>query len=60
MRRRVDPSVAIGWLTHPESEVRARAEQALRDWTGQSFAHGWEGYDYRRPTLKEGRRMQRA
>lgn len=52
--------VAIEWLTHPESEVRARAEQALRDWTGQSFAHSWEGYDYERPTLKEGRRMQPA
>jgi hypothetical protein len=52
--------VAIEWLTHRESEVRARAEQALRDWTGQSFAHSWEGYDYERPTLREGRRMQSA
>jgi len=52
--------VAIGWLTHPESEVRAWAEEALRDWTGQSFARGRKGHDYERPTLEEGRRVQRA
>jgi hypothetical protein len=52
--------VAIEWLTHPESQVRARAEDALRQWTGQSLAHTWEGYHHQRPTLEEGRRMQPA
>jgi hypothetical protein len=48
----------IAWLTHPDSEVRARAESCLIKWTGQSFGHDWEGYSYQRPTMEEAEKIQ--
>jgi hypothetical protein len=51
--------ICIEWLSHAESEMRARAEVLLNNWTGQSFEHTWEGYHYQRPTLAEGQSMQR-
>jgi hypothetical protein len=48
----------IDQLTDPDHTTRANAEEVLRGWTSQSFDHSWNGYDYKRPTLEEGRAMQ--
>lgn len=45
-------------LTHPESRARAYAESTLHEWTGKYFQHTWRGFDSRRPTPEEGRKMQ--
>jgi hypothetical protein len=50
--------ICIGWLTHPDDQVRARSESRLVAWTGQSFERTWDNYHYQRPTLAEGVRMQ--
>ncbi|MBN2497723.1 MAG: hypothetical protein JXR96_24225 [Deltaproteobacteria bacterium] len=53
--------VCIDALTHSDHQVRAQAEMRLHVWTGQSFFRSWgDGYDWKRPSLAEGRKMQPA
>ena len=48
----------IGLLTAAEPTTRSAAEEVLGSWTRQTFGHTWNGYNYHRPTLEEGRTMQ--
>ena len=48
----------IDRLTDDDHATRAQAEDVLRGWTGQDFGHTWKGFNYKRPTLEEGRAMQ--
>jgi hypothetical protein len=48
----------IDRLIDDDDSTRATAEEVLRRWTGQEFGHSWDGYNWKRPTLEEGRAMQ--
>lgn len=50
--------VCISLLTHKDNQVRAMAENHLHRWMCQSFERDWEGYNWERPTLEEGKKMQ--
>ncbi len=48
----------IDLLTHVDPKVRSMAENYLVRWTGESFGHVWDGYDWKRPMAIEAPSIQ--
>ena len=48
----------IGYLIHPDVQMRSHAGWVLQKSSGNAIEQPWDGFDSNRPTLEEGRELQ--
>lgn len=48
----------IGYLIHPDVQMRSHAGRVLQKISGDAVEQPWDGFDANRPTLEEGRELQ--